>query len=100
MAKKFPVRRVLVVDDEPLIRWSLAQTLTESGFEVIEAGDARSAVQAVSDATEPFAVIVLKSPAAGFARSHIAVPVAASGAAFAGHSDDRIPHAGSQPECP
>jgi DNA-binding NtrC family response regulator len=50
---------VLVVDDEPLIRWSLAETLTERGFEVIEAGDARSAVQIVSDATEPFEVMVL-----------------------------------------
>jgi len=59
MSKKSPARRVLVVDDEPLIRWSIAETLTERGFEVIEAGDARSAVQIVSDATEPFGVMVL-----------------------------------------
>ena len=34
--------RVLVVDDEPLIRWSLAETLSERGHTVIEAGDAKT----------------------------------------------------------
>ena len=34
--------RVLVVDDEPLIRWSLAQTLTERGHLVVETSDACS----------------------------------------------------------
>jgi DNA-binding NtrC family response regulator len=59
MSKKSLARRVLVIDDEPLIRWSLAETLAERGFEVNEAEDARSAVQIVSDAAEPFAVMVL-----------------------------------------
>lgn len=35
---------VLVVDDEPLIRWSVAESLEAAGFEVIEAGTARDAL--------------------------------------------------------
>ena len=50
--------RVLVVDDEPLIRWSLAETLEQSGHAVVEAGDAQSAIQSVS-AGEPFDVVLL-----------------------------------------
>src|SRR6516164_3409832 len=39
---------ILVVDDEPLIRWSVAETLADSGYRVKEAGDARSALQAMA----------------------------------------------------
>jgi DNA-binding NtrC family response regulator len=35
--------RVLVVDDEPLIRWSIAETLAAAGHRVVEAADAASA---------------------------------------------------------
>jgi response regulator RpfG family c-di-GMP phosphodiesterase len=31
--------RVLVVDDEPLIRWAIAETLAELGYSVVEAKD-------------------------------------------------------------
>ena len=51
--------RVLVVDDEPLIRWSVSETLRHEGYSVGEAEDARSALNAVRDAGSPFAVIVL-----------------------------------------
>lgn len=50
---------VLVVDDEPLIRWSLSETLTESGYFVVEAGDAQSALRAVEDAPRPIDVVLL-----------------------------------------
>ena len=40
------VPHVLVVDDEPLVRWSVAETLEESGYRVTEAGDALSALEA------------------------------------------------------
>ena len=38
-------RRVLVVDDEPLIRWSLAERLRTDGHEIIEAGTAAEALE-------------------------------------------------------
>ena len=51
--------RVLVVDDELLIRWSLAETLTEQGFIVTEASDAASARQAITDGAPPPDVVLL-----------------------------------------
>ena len=58
LVKASPQLRVLVVDDEPLIRWSLAQTLEQSGHSVAEAGDAESAIRSVS-AGEEFDVVLL-----------------------------------------
>ena len=59
MLKKFPQGRVLIVDDEPLIRWSLAETLTEHGYGIVEAGDGRGAVEALTDASYPIDVVML-----------------------------------------
>lgn len=50
---------VLVVDDEALIRWSLAEMLGERGYSVTQAGDARSAIAAIQAAPEPFTVVLL-----------------------------------------
>src|SRR5688572_32118553 len=36
--------RVLVVDDEALIRWSLSERLASAGYEVEEAGDGETAI--------------------------------------------------------
>ena len=45
MAEKIsPLARVLVVDDESLIRWSLNERLSSEGYEVHEAGDGSSAL--------------------------------------------------------
>ena len=57
--QKSPVLRVLVVDDEALIRWSLVQTLCDSGHETAEADDAVSAMRALLDAPQPFDVVLL-----------------------------------------
>jgi DNA-binding NtrC family response regulator len=51
--------RVLVVDDELLIRWSLVETLTERGYIVTEASDAASARRSVSDAASRPDVVLL-----------------------------------------
>ena len=58
LAEKFPVQ-VLVVDDEPLIRWSVAESLGEVGFNVEEASDAASALRIVTTAALPFGVVIL-----------------------------------------
>ena len=54
-----PQARILVVDDEPLIRWSIAEALTDCGYAVVEAGTGRAAIQETSGASRPFGVIVL-----------------------------------------
>ena len=52
-AKNLPPRegkralRVLVVDDEPLVRWAIAETLSAEGHDVAEAGDADGTLQAL-----------------------------------------------------
>jgi DNA-binding NtrC family response regulator len=49
--------RVLVVEDERLIRWSISETLGSSGHTVVEAADAASAREAVAAA--PFDAVLL-----------------------------------------
>ena len=56
--KNFP-RHVLVVDDEPLIRWSVAESLSELGVDVEQAADAEAALRAVTTASLPFDTVVL-----------------------------------------
>jgi two-component system response regulator AtoC len=59
MMKNSPPIRVLIVDDEPLIRWSVAETLTDSGDQVIEAGDAKQALEVLTAASEAVDVVLL-----------------------------------------
>lgn len=40
---------VLVIDDEPLVRWSLSERLRQAGYEVHEAGSASQARQLDAD---------------------------------------------------
>jgi len=51
-------RRVLVVDDEALIRWSLTQTFEDRGFEVKQASNASDALQCVT-ADHSYDVVLL-----------------------------------------
>ena len=41
-------RRLLLVEDDPLLRMTLAEVLTEAGFTVVEAADAESALRLVA----------------------------------------------------
>jgi len=59
VTKNSPLLRILVVDDEALIRWSLVQTLSDSGHETVEAMDGADAIRAVSAAPVPFDVALL-----------------------------------------
>jgi two-component system response regulator AtoC len=52
------VLRILIVDDEPLIRWSLAETLTTAGHVVEEAGSARQTLQALAAGPAPDVVLL------------------------------------------
>lgn len=49
---------ILVVDDESLIRWSLAESLEAEGFTVLEAGSAREAL-ACLDQHDDIGVVLL-----------------------------------------
>ena len=50
---------VLVVDDESLIRWSLAETLGAKGYQVLEAGSAREALQRFAQPDSNIGLVVL-----------------------------------------
>ena len=50
---------VLVVEDETLIRWSIAETLAQKGHRVVEACNADAAVQALNGVAEQIDVVLL-----------------------------------------
>ena len=51
--------RVLVVEDELLIRWSITETLAHAGHTVIEAADGASAIMALKNDAERIDAVVL-----------------------------------------
>ena len=51
--------RVLVVEDESLIRWSIVETLACMGHTVVEADDAESAIRMLGGLPEPADVVLL-----------------------------------------
>ena len=57
-AEKF-AKQALVVDDEPLIRWSVSESLAGLGFDVTEAPDAVTALKMVTTSPLPFDIVVL-----------------------------------------
>ncbi len=60
-AKKSAARRVLVVDDESLVRWMVGETLGEAGYDVIDAADGQSALTAMA-ATPDVVLLDLRLP--------------------------------------
>ena len=54
-----PATRVLIVDDEPLIRWSLHEALAEQGFAVTVASDGEAAISALANASHLPDVVLL-----------------------------------------
>jgi two-component system response regulator AtoC len=59
MMKNSPVLRVLVIEDELLIRWSITETLMNAGYEVIEADSAAAAVRALMNPSAPVDAVLL-----------------------------------------
>jgi two-component system, NtrC family, response regulator AtoC len=54
--------RVLVVDDERLIRWSLAESLTDAGATVVEASNGSEALRSVKEAAPDVIVLDYRMP--------------------------------------
>ena len=50
---------VLIVDDEPLIRWSIAESLEAAGLAVVEAGSARDALAFFAQGRAPVGTVLL-----------------------------------------
>ena len=51
--------RILVVEDETLIRWAVAEALTAAGHTVLEAPDAATALKVVAEAPQPLDAVLL-----------------------------------------
>ncbi len=51
-------RRVLVIDDEPLIRWALSMGLTAAGYDTVAAANAAEARQAACTWPQPDVVLL------------------------------------------
>ena len=47
-----PKATILVVDDEPLIRWSLSERLKSEGYAVLEADTGRSALEKLAEGVD------------------------------------------------
>lgn len=56
---RFNGERVLLVDDEALVRRAIVRRLSGRGLRVVEAADGREALGVVQDAEEPFGAVLL-----------------------------------------
>jgi response regulator NasT len=62
-AAKAPVRRVVIAEDEALIRLDLAEMLAEEGYDVVgQAGDGRTAVELAEQLRPDLVVLDVKMP--------------------------------------
>lgn len=57
--KKPAPRTILVIDDEPLIRWSLKESLLDAGFHVADASDGRGALEYFAADAPPIDAVLL-----------------------------------------
>lgn len=58
-ARASTARCVLVVDDEPLVRWAVAETLRRRGYQIAEAGDAGETLRALAGPDLPPDIVIL-----------------------------------------
>jgi CheY-like chemotaxis protein len=54
--------RILVVDDERLIRWSLRKNLNKAGYRVLEAGDGIQALQVLEEEGADLLLLDVRMP--------------------------------------
>ena len=57
--RKSPGLRVLVIDDEPLVRWSITEILQSYGMDVQEASTAKGALRMLTGEADPPDVVML-----------------------------------------
>jgi DNA-binding NtrC family response regulator len=60
VGKKVTPMRVLVIDDDRLMRWALTETLRQRGWQTSEAANAREAKAAIRNASTSFDVVLLE----------------------------------------
>lgn len=60
--KPIQLRKVLIVDDEFLIRWSLGEALSREGFEVVSVEDGKKAMEAAKGQHFDFVITDLIMP--------------------------------------
>jgi DNA-binding NtrC family response regulator len=60
--RKVSSARILIVDDESLIRWSLAQGLSAHGYEVIEAASGAAALEGCEGSNIDVALLDFRLP--------------------------------------
>ena len=63
--------RILVVDDEPHVRWIIARTLRGEGYTVVETPDGLSAWQLIGRAADRFDLVVTDSRMPGLTGSDL-----------------------------
>ncbi len=55
-------KRVLIADDEKNMRWVLGESLTQAGYEIVEAADGKEALAAIKEAAPDLMVLDHKMP--------------------------------------
>jgi two-component system cell cycle sensor histidine kinase/response regulator CckA len=65
------VRRVLVVDDEAMLRSLVSRAFRERGYEVVEASDGVAALEATHALSRPFDLVITDSRMPGLDGPHL-----------------------------
>jgi CheY-like chemotaxis protein len=64
-------RRILVVDDEPMVRALIARALSDAGYEVVAVANGQAALNAARTAEAPFDMIVTNNYMPGLSGSEL-----------------------------